>query len=373
MACSNWTLASTFCTMLGRYPIDVGAAPEVFEEQVSAPMPDVPMLPLWLGEAGFYSVLSTANLMFSDAHNNAQGFDQIAQFAVSTDAVRVAAQGALLLDEGTADRWYLHLHLMEPHRPYTAPEAFLEELDGLGVIPYDLSNAGAYAAIDAAWATLSQADQDLIGQHLQVRYGGTGRWLDTQLADIWAELEAQGLLDDTLVVVWTDHGEAFFERDRQAHGWMLLSEENDGIALFWHPGITPLAWGQPTTSIDIAPTVLSLLGLAQPDDVDGLVVGEAAADRARFASTAAKMGVVQSVRQGDHRLQFVWETGLVQVFDVVSDPDETVDLFDANDPVTLALWAALLPRIALHEAAMPHRSVIWPEGLAQSDEQAVPD
>jgi arylsulfatase A-like enzyme len=209
---------------------------------------------------------------------------------------------------------------------------------------------------------------------MRIRYQGEVAWLDAQLADLWSDLDAQGLLDDTLVVFWIDHGEQFFERGHQTHAWTLYGEETDSTAFFWAEDIQPMAWAGPTMAVDIVPTVLNTFGLEAPDSVSGLVVGEAPDDRARFSTSAAKLGVVQSVRQGPHRLHFAWgdlsdsdEVGDgqgVHVYDVVADPGETNDLFDPTDPTVQDLWTLLLPRIEANAAAMPERTISWPDGLA---------
>ena len=178
-----------------------------------------------------------------------------------------------------------------------------------------------------------------------------------------AEAEALGLLDDTLVVLWNDHGEQFWEHGFQSHAYTLYREENDGFAIFWAKNIVPGAWTGPTSSIDIAPTLMRLLTGEVPPPMTGYPLGEAPDDRARFAFAVARLGPVQSVRHGSMKMTFSWLGEAPRVFDLAADPGETVDVYDPADPRTLALWEQLLPRLALAEPLVPEARLTWPDEL----------
>ena len=187
-------------------------------------------------------------------------------------------------------------------------------------------------------------------------------------------LEARGWLDDALVVFWTDHGEQHFERGYQAHGFTLYAEENDVLGLFWARNLEPAVWTGPTHATDLAPTVLGVFGVPVPEIVTGLPVGLAPADRARFAFTAGKVGIFQSVRQGPDELIFGWTdpaavTPLtrfaqgIHQYDRVADPAERTDLYDPTSARTRELWALLRPKVEAASTLIPDRTVSWPPGL----------
>ena len=205
--------------------------------------------------------------------------------------------------------------------------------------------------------------QDLLYRHLQVRYDGECRWLDDQLAVIWQRLESGGLLDDTLGVLYTDHGEAFWEHGVQSHAHFLQAEENDAILWFWSRTMEARAWSGPTTAIDLVPTVLDALGLPVPDDgtLPGSVVGLAAPDRARFSSTACREGGLAAVTVEGDKLQFRFD-GTLQLYDRDLDRQELVDRYDPEDPRVSELWELLRPRVELLSAAAPDLPVTWPAG-----------
>jgi len=361
-ACSNWTFHSTACTMRGAYPEDWGFVPGFSLAGPTEPVPDgTPMLATWLGDAGFQSALVSTNKLFSSAHGNAQGFDTvILSPRLGFTPASVAAEEALvqLAALREAERRYVHLHLMEPHQPYDPPVEWLVGLDALPPIAYDLTTKEGHnqALEDISYGRIDPATADNVAAHMRRRYQGELGWLDHQLGELWGTLEADGWLDDTLVVVWTDHGEQFYERGYQAHAWTLFAEENDGLFFLWSNGIEGASHEGPTSSIDIVPTVLERLGVAIPAEVDGLPLGQAPADRPRFALSKGKGGVFQSVQMGSDRLHFGWTDPAsappfapyahgVKRFDRATDPGELVDLAAPGDPRTQELWELLIPRI----------------------------
>ena len=89
-------------------------------------------------------------------------------------------------------------------------------------------------------------------------------YFDAQLAALLRYLESSGALDDTLVVFFSDHGEALGEDGYFGHhvyldGWMV-----DVPLVLWHAALRP---SRPTVDVsvaDVAPTVLHFLGIPQP-------------------------------------------------------------------------------------------------------------
>ncbi|KPK17013.1 MAG: hypothetical protein AMJ62_03100 [Myxococcales bacterium SG8_38] len=92
-------------------------------------------------------------------------------------------------------------------------------------------------------------------------------YFDAELGRLLAYLEEDGWLDDSLVVFFSDHGEALGENAYWGHhvylnGWMI-----DVPLMLWHADLAPM---RPTVGVslaDVAPTVLHFLGLPIPSDI----------------------------------------------------------------------------------------------------------
>ena len=384
-SCSDWTVAATACVLSGASnldrAVDRGMVPILVRNVLRAIPPGEAMLPTWLGEAGFSSLLVTSNNYFSDAHGNAQGFDQIVWTGpVPSTGVWQAAVRRLDPAEGGTplpSPWLLHLHFFEPHRPYTAPAEHIVGLEALPPVPFDLSSVPGQEAADRAMAakppTVTDEEAEAIKESMRLRYAGEVRWLDAQLREIWADLDARGLLDDTLVVFWTDHGEELWEHGPAGHGYLLHRGENDGAAMFWAKNIVPGVWDGPTQGIDLTPTLLELYGLERPETVTGLPIGTAPADRVRFAFSDGFVGPVHSVRRGSSLLQFRWpedeERENLELYDLSVDPRELTSLYDPSAPSdeVRELWDLLRPQVIAAEPWVLEDprgfTVGWPAGL----------
>lgn len=356
VSCSNWTMASVLCAQTGQDGLDLGFVPRL-QENTKGPIPDTAHgLAYWLREAGYYTVLSSGNSWFSREWNMDLGFT-FGYPANTGNATSLFAYGLTPLlaarVQGVADRWYYHLHLVEPHAPYNPPDEYLGGLAALPPYPIDLSVKEDHYDIKKDWPDMPPEEQALLEKHLRVRYQAELRYMDDQIRAFFEQADALGLLDDTLVVVWTDHGEEFWEHGDQTHAYSLHSGENDAIAFFWAKNIVPAQWSEPTSHIDIAPTILTALGLPVPEEVTGLPAGTAPADRPLFGLAVSKEGTVQSVRTPTRKLIYTWTGGTKEFHWIDSDPGEWVNKYDPEDPEVLALWDLLLPKVEAAEVLIP--------------------
>ena len=365
VSCSNWTYASVLCAQSGADNTDVDFVPRL-QSDMKAPLIDgIGTLGEWLGDAGFYSTLASGNSWFSSEWEMDRGFSwSIPSSTGNATRLLDHALEPLLVARtvgGQADRWYMHIHLVEPHAPYDPPEEYLGGLVGLAPVPgVDLSVKDEHYDYKGLWDTLDPDEQELLSKHLRIRYDAELAYMDDQLAAMWVRLGELGMLDDTLVVVWTDHGEQFWEHGEQTHAYGLNLEENDGIALFWANNIVPAVWSEPTSHIDIAPTILSIFGLPIPDQVTGKPIGTADPDRPLFALSVGKWGVISGVRHQGMKLTYRWSNADKEFYRLASDPYERDNLYDDDDPDVIALWDLLMERVDRADALIPDHTPLSP-------------
>jgi arylsulfatase A-like enzyme len=363
--CSNWTYAGTTCTLRGAYNVENQFIPKINKETREP----VPMfsgyLAGWLGEADYYSVISSGNEWLSAKWNATQGFDEtLKPPRSSAEYLYNRGVGALeaAIDQGMAPKWYLHLHLMEPHAPYQPPDAYLSGLNGLPNIGFNLEIKDDHYDANNAYPTMTEEQQELVSAHMHTRYEAEIAYFDDQLFWIFADLDQRGLLDDALVVLWNDHGEQFWEHGKQSHAYGLHREENDGWAILWAKNIVPGPWSDPTVSIDLVPTILKLQGLDIPSEVTGMPLGERDPLGPRFATSVARSGAVQSVQKEDWKLIFNWSGGL-RLYDLEADPGEQDNLYAASHPKAQELWQDLEPFVRDAAPLAPEYTISWPAGL----------
>jgi len=346
--CSNWTFGSTTCTLAGRSNIERGHMPRLNgNSNTRPPVPEpTPFLATWLGEVGFFSVVITANDWLSHNWGNTQGYNAEARPGGGSAAVKTVATEFTTdaISTGLYDRWFMHMHHMEPHASYNAEEEFIIGLEDLEPWPDDLTNRNIHYGHRDDWPMMDNDEQDLLEAHLRVRYEGEIRMLDSRMGKNWDELEAEGWLDDALVVIWNDHGEQFWEHGNQTHAYNLYGEENDGFAVFWAKNIVPGVYEEPTSAIDLVPTILDLYEIPMPIEVTGYPIGTAPPDRPIFADALARKGGVQMIVKDGFKLHYNW-TGTVEFYDLENDPLEKIDLYDPAEPKVIEMWTQLRPMI----------------------------
>jgi arylsulfatase A-like enzyme len=364
--CSNWTWQSTSCTLHGRYPEDIGHMPQLEPEGRVPIPPGQTTLATLLADAGFGTSLQSPNMWLGPEWGNAQGYHIVNPAAVPSTVglLDVASSEVVhdLADYSTDGRWFMHVHLMEAHAPYIPPVELRVGEDELEPLPFDLDSQPAHYETTALWPDLSPDEQALLEAHLRVRYEGEVRWIDQQLETGWPILRERGVLDDTLVVVWTDHGEAFWEHGQQTHAHWLYGEETDGLLFFWADNLIADTWVEPTHAIDVVPTVLEAVGVDVPDDLPGYPVGAAPLDRTLFSSTYTRQGVLQNAQQRDVTLHYRWDNGQRRLYDRSTDPTEQLDLLveQPSHYMLDRLWSELEPRVDQLDAILTDQAPIRP-------------
>jgi arylsulfatase len=361
-SCSNWTLEAVLCASNGRYSADFDYVARIDGDHRQV-VPERESLASWLHDQGYFTVLMTANGWLENEWHHDAGFDVASHPGnIGGDLVWERGRSHIIaaMQDGVADRWFMHLHLNEPHSPYNPPDEYLDALDDLDPIDWDLTDYDVHQDVRARLADMDAEERELVLAHLRVRYDADMRYADDMLAQLFDEIELSGLLEGTTVMLWTDHGEQTYERDAWGHALKLYEEEVGAVVLVWRPDIEPMAWTEPTSHIDIAPTALRQLGVDLPDAITGAPVGEAEPERVLFHVSSGNAGLQLMARQGDRRLHYEWSTGALLGFDLSSDPDEQSDLYDAFDPDWTTLWEALDTYADELEPLLPEHTRVEP-------------
>jgi arylsulfatase A-like enzyme len=155
------------------------------------------------------------------------------------------------------------------------------------------------------------------------------RFMDEQLGRLVAGLRARGLWDDMLVVITADHGELLGEHGLWGHGRMLSQEELRVPLLIKFPARDGRRGRRAERAqlTDVLPTVLDVLGLPLPEDVQGGVLPKAAHPVVAELQVPPKIGDRGSFRAlFDGSWKYVdTSLGAAMLYDVAADPGEDRD------------------------------------------------
>jgi hypothetical protein len=176
-------------------------------------------------------------------------------------------------------------------------------------------------------------------------YDSEIRATDDYLAKLLGEFARDDLLDDTVVVFTSDHGEAFLDHGRLGHGHLYADNLRVPLILRFPAQLPANTVVKERVQLaDVVPTCLELLGVGVPTEVEGISLvsrltrGEPLPERA-VISTGHIAGISYVTPSGgkliapllaDHAV------GHPEYFELETDPDELDDLYPELDTVQLA-------------------------------------
>lgn len=222
--------------------------------------------------------------------------------------------------------FFCWLHYYDPHAPYDAPEQYKRMYDG-------------------------KMDSQLPKAIERSRYAGEVTYTDFQLGRIIKYFKGKDLYDEMLIIITADHGEAFGEKHDK------IVEYGHGKYLYDTTQHIPLIVKLPKTKaggrrnkdivqlIDIAPTVLDLLGATHIETFQGhsflnLLNGhERGIGGIAYAETTKLPSIGKNILENDEssklvsmrtdKFKYISDIGRErqELYDIVIDPHETVDIY----------------------------------------------
>jgi len=226
--------------------------------------------------------------------------------------------------------------------------------------------------------------------YLEDRYDNAVRAADAGFGALVDGLRSAGLLDSTLVVVTSDHGEALTERSAClfTHD-PFLTEETLRVPLimrFPNARFAGSRVGDLVRGVDVLPTLLEFSGLSAPAGLQGrsllpLVRGESLPEALLFAQTQTRhakevlehsdepqLEFRQALISGYHKLIHDRSTDTYTLYDLERDPGETRNL--ASDPDSARLFERLLAELKAVRESYPLREAF---GTSTPEDQALLD
>lgn len=171
------------------------------------------------------------------------------------------------LEEDLHRPFFAYIHYIEPHYPYTPPApfdtlfapiepgAYVQPTHNYGFQPFDRMDSVDPALLEA-----------VLGE-----YDGEIAYLDDRFGRFFSELEKLGVLDNTILVITSDHGEEFFEHSMWGHGHSLFDEVVRVPLIIRYPQRIPA--GTEITGlaslVDILPTLMDLSGIEESGEFAG--------------------------------------------------------------------------------------------------------
>jgi arylsulfatase A-like enzyme len=253
-----------------------------------------------------------------------------------------------------------YFHFMPPHHPYRTSREFMNAFRDDGVKSIE-------KPVDRL-ARKVKNEQPL----KRTEYDEFILYCDKEFGKFYNDLESRGLLENTWLVLTSDHGE-MFERGITGHGSNVLYQPVVRIPLIiFEPGRQS---GEHiyeyTSAVDLLPTLAHLTSHKQPDWTEGLILPpytktEKDSDRSVYIVQAIDAPPHSRLTQAstvlvkeDYKLHYYFgypetaDAERIELYDVKSDPEELVDLFPSRRGIASELLNDLKGKLA--EADKPYR------------------
>jgi arylsulfatase A-like enzyme len=324
IAPASWTKPSVASIMTGLYPgnhgtVEKDTKPEGPDDKgIRFLDPRLPTMAECLKDAGYRTAGIITNPNIIPARHFDQGFDDFTQPAGNAKELFDQAKDWIVSNRDRG-KFHLYLHAFDPHAPYFPPQEYRDRyVKDRRIEKAPFTNFGSPEEIEfwlrqyRAWdessgeafhfsyedeydemkakyekmmsrITLDDVrstfyldfsgfeDPDLQErlEYLETLYNAEVEFVNHTLAAFFDFMEEEGILDDSIVVITADHGEAFLEHGDVRHDRSVHTEEVDVPLIFCIPGYQA-SLDEPVSLTDILPTILDIVGKAEPEGLDGI-------------------------------------------------------------------------------------------------------
>ncbi len=304
------------------------------------------------------------------------------------------------LDRHHDEPFFLYAHATDPHAPYDPPRPYDGKFANPAETPeFDREYAGfktnreygGGAVINREMCLKAGIDPGRFIKEAVDRYDGEILHNDHSLELLAGKLREMRVLDNTLIVVISDHGEEFWDHGWTAHGHSVYQELTHCLLVMSCPELfsSPRRISEPVQLIDVMPTILDLLGIKAPEPIEGQSLAPLARGRpfqrrglvmsSRFAA-ANPMGLVpenstDSFAIIDSKRKFIYrnkaaKAGIrkVELYDRVTDRSEQHDIAAEHPREVERMMTQLVQWI---DAQNKVRLLLGPKGATQLDRQTI--
>lgn len=258
----------------------------------------------------------------------------------------------------------LFMRHMEPHSPYLPPSPYDRmfyhgnECDPTNKTMKPVMEFKPFCDYFASWMPPGITDKD----YIIAQYDGAIAYMDACIQTIFTALETRGIQDSSIVVITSDHGETLYDHDCYFDHHGLYDVTLQVPLIIRYPGKIPAGKrvGGYCQQYDLTPTLLELLDIKSDIAFDGKSLLPMTRDK--ITSHSGEFYITECTWMRKHG----WRTPQwkliealepdfhfkppVELYNLVEDPEENINLAEAEPEVVKYLKARMTQWIAKREA-----------------------
>lgn len=338
-----WTLPAHGAMLSGLYPSRLG----VLRYPATRALPDKnPVLPEMFRAAGYATAGFTGGGFVSGHYGFDRGFD-----IYKTRGRRYEHNLDDAIDwiqEHKKDKFFLFFHGYDAHRPYYSKPA---DKAAMGLAKDEQEDQGRYCLSDDRAKPDDERLQKIIRYYDSAIHHG-----DRAIGVLLDTLERMHLMDDTVILLTSDHGEEFFEHGNCDHVRFLYEESVHVPYMVYFPKADPRRLsGQIPASISVARTLLDIVGIdhAMPGvSLAPVIQGRSRGFPVVYSEAESTAGVLgsrgKSTSMSKEKLKLIsyTEEGTDEAYNLEEDPGEQTPLPERSVAYlfrqTMRAWSASL-------------------------------
>lgn len=256
--------------------------------------------------------------------------------------------------------FFLFLRHMDPHSPYLPPAPYDRmfyhgnECDPKNKSMKPVYDFAPFADYFRCWMPPGLTDKD----YVIAQYDGEIAYMDACIQRLFQQLESLGILDDTIVVINSDHGETLYDHECWFDHHGIYDVTLKVPLIIRYPKKVPA--GKRVSGynqhMDLVPTLLELAGIKTDISFDGkslmpMVKGKTSSHASSFYITECTWMRKHGWRTPEWKLIHALEPDFhfkpeVELYNIIEDPDETVNLAKQRPDIVASLEKQMHDHIA---------------------------
>ncbi|MCH8004564.1 MAG: sulfatase-like hydrolase/transferase, partial [Nanoarchaeota archaeon] len=156
--------------------------------------------------------------------------------------------------------FFLYVHYVEPHGPWNLDNEYIKDFG---------NTIRDYPKIPPSLEKFEKPPKDIIDALFQL-YDAEIKYTDNYVGKLLNKLDELNIKDNTIIIITSDHGVDVYEHGISIGKSIYQSRIHVPLIIYYPKELKPQRIRTPVSTIDIFPTILDMIDMEVPDDIDGV-------------------------------------------------------------------------------------------------------